>query len=431
MWKSISLQTRLSLLFCTMLMAAFAMVLAGLFAFSAGHLQNEREPVELLAAQIAGAINAELQADPARQEAITRLIRRLNDQPAGSLRFRDATAPQTPPAPAAFQVPAWFTRLIGAAGQPLVFPVASSSAELVLYPSDSADIYEKWIAFIIIGVVPAVLGVLVFAISQATVQATLRPLRDLRAAISRLKDGDYNAAVAYAGPPEIQRAGDEINALAGVLASLRASNNAFMKRVVSAQDDERAEIGRDLHDEFGPLLFAARANALALQKQNGDSQRSALASEISSIVEAIQKTNSRLLARLRPLDLDNLGLARNIAALIDGPAAKAGDLLAEVKLDPAIDRLDELSARTVYRFVQEAITNVLRHAKASKAGILATIHGSYVTAEVSDNGIGMADGIRLGRGLEGMKERISALGGTFLIDSNSSGTVVRCTLPLG
>jgi two-component system sensor histidine kinase UhpB len=431
MWTSLSLQTRLSLQFCAMLMAAFAIVLVGLFAFSTSHFQQEREPVELLAAQIAGAINAELRADPARQDAIMRLIRRLNDHPAGSLRFRDANTPETPPSRPAFQTPAWFTGLIAGEAPPIVFPVASSSAQLVLYPSNSADIYEKWIAFVFIGVVPALFGVAIFAISQASVRATLRPLWDLGAAISKLKDGDYSVAVARTGPPEVQRASDEINALAGVLGSLRASNNAFMKRIVRAQDDERAEIGRDLHDEFGPLLFAARANALALQKQNGDRQHSALASEISSIVEAIQKTNSRLLARLRPLDLENLGLTRNIAALIDSPAAKAGDLLAEVKLDLAIDRLDELSSRTVYRFVQEAITNVLRHAKASKAGILATINSSHVTAEVSDNGIGMPDGIRLGRGLDGMKERISALGGTFAIDSNSSGTVVRCTLPLG
>ena len=431
MWKSFSLQTRLSVLFCTLLLGAFAIVLTSLLVFSATHLQHEREPMEVMATQIAGAINAELRADPAQQAALTRLIRRLNDHPTGNLRFRDADTPPTPATPSAFQIPTWFNDLIDAGAQPLIFPVLSSSGQLVLYANNSADVYEKWIAFVFIGLAPVVLGTLVFGISQVSVEATLPPLRDLSAAISKLKDGDYSAAVAPVGPPEIQQTGDEINALAGVLTSLRTSNQAFMKRIVRAQDDERAEIGRDLHDEFGPLLFAARANALALQRLSGDPRHSALASEISSIVEAIQRTNSRLLARLRPLDLENLGLTRNIAALIDGPAAKASDLLAQVKLDPAIDTLDELSARTVYRFVQEAITNVLRHAKASKAGILATIDGAHVTAEVTDNGVGMPDGIRLGRGLAGMKERISALGGTFLIDSGSSGTVVRCTLPLG
>jgi two-component system, NarL family, sensor histidine kinase UhpB len=313
----------------------------------------------------------------------------------------------------------------------MLFALEGTSAQLMLFPTDAADVYEKWIAFLLVAAAPFVLGLFVFGIAQVTVRAALRPLRELAAAITRLKTGDYKQPVHCAGPPEIRQACDELNALAGVLTSLRASDHAFIKRIVNAQDNERAEIGRDLHDEFSPLLFAARANAHALQAHGGNPDIAALAAEISRIVEAIQRTNGRLLARLRPLDLENLGLVRNIAALIDSPAARAGHLAAEIQLDPAIDRLDELSARTVYRFVQEAITNVLRHAKASKASVHATTHGSLLTAEVSDNGAGIPEGARLGRGLEGMKERISALGGTFLVTSNTSGTVVRCTLPLG
>ena len=414
-----------------MLATAFAIVMACLLAFSVNHLQHEREPSELLAAQIGDAINAELRGDPASRDVVARLLNRLNEQTRGSLRYRDAataeiTVPESP-----FQVPAWFGRLIGAETAPRMLAIDSLSAQLLLYPNDSADVYEKWIAFVFLVAAPFVLGLLAFVIAQRTVEATLRPLLDLGAAISRLKGGDYNRPVACHGPPEIRRACEQINTLAGVLTELRVSNHAFMKRIVSAQDDERAEIGRDLHDEFSPLLFAARANAHALRMQGGDPERTALAGEISRIVEAIQRTNSRLLARLRPLDLQNLGLTRNIAALIDSPAAKAGNLAADIRLDPALDRLDELSARTVYRFVQEAITNILRHAKASKAEVLATIQGSLLTAEVSDNGVGMPDGTLLGRGLQGMKERIDALGGTFLVASNSAGTVVRCTLPVG
>jgi two-component system sensor histidine kinase UhpB len=413
-----------------MLVATFAMVMAGLLVFSAEHLEKERAPTEEMVVQIAGALTAELDAEPGAREALTRVLRRLNEQPTGSLRYRDpGTAVITPPA-AIFEVPAWFGRLVGAETKPRTQALPGLSGELLLYPTDAADLYEKWVAFVITLAAPVLLGLLAFGISQLTVQATLRPLHELGAAIARLREGDYNRPVDCDGPPEIRRACEQINALSGVLTTLRNSNHAFMKRIVSAQDDERAEIGRDLHDEFSPLLFAARANARALQAKGGAAEVKAIATEISRIVESIQKTNSRLLARLRPLDLENLGLIRNITALIDSPAAKAGNLAADIKLDPALDQLDELSARTVYRFVQEAITNVLRHAKASQTGILATIQGSSVTAEVSDNGIGMAEDTLLGRGLLGMKERIDALGGTFLVASNPVGTVVRCTLPV-
>jgi two-component system, NarL family, sensor histidine kinase UhpB len=430
MWESLSLPTRLSVLFCTLLMGVFAMVLVALFAFSINHLKHEREPGTLLAAQIAASVNSEIQANPSQQQTIVNVLRRLNDDPAGNLRYRDATTSYTSPLPSAFAVPAWFGELIGAETQPALLPVTATSGELVLYPSDAADVYEKWVAFLILLLTPIILGALAFGVSQLTVQATLRPLREAAAGISRLKAGDYNVALNCAGPPEVQRACTEINALAGVLASLNATNRAFMKRLVSAQDDERAEIGRDLHDEFAPLLFAARANAHALQNPHADADLAPLAREISSIVEAIQKANNRLLARLRPLDLVNLGLTRNIGALVASPAARAGNLSADLHLDPAIDQLDEVAARTIYRFLQEAVTNVLRHAIASRAGIRATIHDSFITAEVADNGVGLAAGTELGRGLEGMKERISALGGTFALESGPSGTVVRCTLPL-
>jgi two-component system sensor histidine kinase UhpB len=433
MWKSFSLQSRLSVLFCTVLLAVFAVVLAGLLAFSAVHLENERQPPVRVAAQITEAINAELsRADPARREAIAGLLWRLNEQPDSLLRYREAPTAQLIPPPAWFSIPDWFGKLVGAETQPQVFAIDAAAGELVLFPSDSADVYEKWIAFLLVAAAPFVLGLLAFGMTQMTVRATLHPLRELAAAISRLKTGDYRQSVVAQGPPEIRRACEEINELADMLTSLRESNNGFVKRIVSAQDDEREEIGRDLHDEFSPLLFAARANALALQSHGSTNpELAAQAAEISRIVESIQRTNGRLLARLRPLDLENLGLVRNIAALIDSPAARAGNLLTEIRLDPEIDRLDELSARMVYRFVQESITNILRHARASKAAILATMSGSMLTAEVSDNGVGMPQGTQLGRGLEGMKERISALGGTFLITSNSAGTVIRCTLPLG
>ena len=431
MWTSLSLQSRLSVLLCAIFTGACLIVLAALVGFSISHLRHEREPAGLLGAQVAGAITAELRADPAQRELIVRLLRRLNEQPAGHLRYVEVDAPLPPALPPAFDVPRWFGWLVDAETQPASISLPALPGQLVLHPSDSADVYEKWIAFLTIALAPLVLGIVAFAVSRATVGAALQPLRELSTAISRLRDGDYGVEVACEGPPEMRRTCDEVNALAKVLTSLRAGSQAFGKRIVSAQDDERADIGRDLHDEFGPLLFAARANAHALQKRCGDLQLSALAGEISGIVEAIQRTNSRLLARLRPLNLADVGLAQSVAALIDSPALKVGKLAADIDLDPAIDRLDELSAHTVYRFVQEALTNALRHAKASKANIVATVHGSLVTAEVSDDGVGMSEGTALGRGLEGMRQRIGVLGGSFAVSSSSAGTVVRCTLPVG
>src|SRR6476659_3306199 len=100
MWKSLSLQTRLSVLFCTMLIVTFAFLLLALIAFSTRHLQYEREPAEQIAAQVANAFNAELASNPSEREVMTRLLRRFNEQPEGILRYRDSATPDTPPRPA-------------------------------------------------------------------------------------------------------------------------------------------------------------------------------------------------------------------------------------------------------------------------------------------------------------------------------------------
>jgi signal transduction histidine kinase len=101
------------------------------------------------------------------------------------------------------------------------------------------------VAFKFVVGTPLLLGLLAFGISRLTVQATLRPLREAAAAITKLKLGDYKVVLNCSGPPEVRRACAAINALAEVLASLQTENRSLMKRLVSAQDDERAEIGRD------------------------------------------------------------------------------------------------------------------------------------------------------------------------------------------
>jgi two-component system, NarL family, sensor histidine kinase UhpB len=429
MWTSLSLQNRLSVLFCTLLLGTFMLVQVGLFAFSIRHLEEEREPVGRIAAQIAGAVNAELKANPSARDAILNTLRRLNDDPVGYVRYREAATDEMPPRSSEYTVPDWFRRAIAAETGLSPFPVEPQGT-LMLYPSDAADVYEKWLAFLITLVTPLVLGVLAFAISRVTVRTALRPLDQAVTALSRLRQGDYSGPIPIAGPPDVRQTFHEISALAGVLSQLKESNRAVMKRIVSAEDDERAEIGRDLHDEFAPLLFAARANAHALQKPQDKSNLAALARDISSAVESIQKINARLLARLRPLDLRTLGLSRSIAALTEGPAAKSAQLSVRLTLDPAINGLPDVVARTIYRFVQEALTNVLRHANASCAAVSVGVGEARVSAEVFDNGRGFVAGTALGRGLEGMKERVAILGGEFHLETSTSGTTARCALPL-
>jgi two-component system sensor histidine kinase UhpB len=205
----------------------------------------------------------------------------------------------------------------------------------------------------------------------------------------------------------------------------------LIRKMVSIQDDERRDIARELHDELGPLLFAIRANVIAMVDSGAlDQEKSdSPAQKVLQSVEALQSTNRRILDRLRPMHIEELGLQASIQKLLRGVRSQAPSIDVVFQIDPALEAVDGVVAQTVYRVLQEGITNVLRHAEADQMRLMATISDGQVLMEISDNGIGMAADAAFGRGLTGMRERVRALGGTFELSRSDGRTYVRCSLP--
>ncbi len=137
--------------------------------------------------------------------------------------------------------------------------------------------------------------------------------------------------------------------------------------MVSLQDDERRDIARELHDELGPLLFGIRANTVAVLETipPGDESLAASTQGILQSVEALQQANRRILDHLRPLYIQELGLERSIQTLFRMPARRRPRSSLRRDIDPRLNAIDGLLSQTVYRVIQEGVTNVLRHANAS------------------------------------------------------------------
>ena len=206
----------------------------------------------------------------------------------------------------------------------------------------------------------------------------------------------------------------------------------MLRKIVSLQDDERRDIARDLHDELGPLLFGIRANAVALQDDSPPDRK--LAASVGAMlesVEALQQTNRRILDRLRPLHIRELGLEKSIQALLQYARSQTPGLKLTLRIDPAVNDVDGLLSQTVYRVIQEGVTNVLRHANAGAMSVEATIEGAQVVVEISDDGVGFSADLPFGRGLTGMHERVRALSGSFEFKRENGRTYVRCCLPAG
>jgi two-component system sensor histidine kinase UhpB len=423
-------------MFLTALIAG--LVLLRLFA--ADQIVDENEPAGRSSVLIAGALNRALSASSNPQATLEAFVAELNTSGAHVIKFRTAGA--SPRARTendasrggSGRVPAWFGHLLSlpelARHTPIVIE-GERVGDLVFEPDMAADIYEKWIGFLAIVASGFALTFFTVAITYLTVDAALRPLRDLGAGLARLRDGHYTDRIACAGPPEIRGSCDAANELADTLAQLNRENRSLMRKMVSLQDDERRDISRELHDELGPLLFAIRANVIAMVDNGGaDQNKSDCPSQkVLQSVEALQFTNRRILDRLRPMHIEEFGLQSSIQKLVRSVRSQAPAIDVVFEIDPALDAVDGVVSQTVYRVLQEGITNVLRHAEATQMRLAAIVLGGQVLVEISDNGVGMAADAAFGRGLTGMRERVRALGGTFELSRGEGRTNVRCSLP--
>jgi signal transduction histidine kinase len=199
-----------------------------------------------------------------------------------------------------------------------------------------------------------------------------------------------------------------------------------------AREEERARISRELHDELGQELTALNL-ALSLTQQRFQREPQSIAAnltELTALVARTQSTTRNLVSELRPRMLDELGLGHAIEWLMRQTEERTGVVCTLSSGD--LSTLPSNLASVAFRIVQEALTNVARHAQAKNVSISIIANGNTLELAVSDDGIGMPRPVpRRGFGIIGIRERANALGGTISIESRSGGgTTLRAQLPI-
>lgn len=436
MWQRLSFRTQLFLPLGLSFLAALAMGGLLLQTFAAGQLADENEPGRRSTQAVAVALNSSLSAADNPRKMLDAFVNSLDTS--SDIQFHPL---QAGPAPSVRDrlrevhgVPQWFVDLIAIPDMAAASPVIIEGrrvGDIVFMPNLSADLFEKWIAFLALTGLIAVLMVLTGAIAYLFARSSLRPLQNLGDGLTRIRRGDYATPIPVAGPPEIRRSCEEANSLAATLAQLSQDNRDLLHRLVSLQDNERRDLARELHDELGPLLFSIRAGTIALSEaapQTGSLGNSM--QEVMRSVEALQQTNRRILDRLRPLYIEELGLEASVQTLLRNFRRQAPHVSLTAALDPDLNEIDGPLAQTVYRLIQEALTNVLRHAAARNAHVQASITGETLAIDISDDGAGFPADNVFGRGLTGMHERVRALSGSLSLLRADERTYVRCRLPV-
>ena len=204
-------------------------------------------------------------------------------------------------------------------------------------------------------------------------------------------------------------------------------------RVLEAREEEKTLIARELHDELGQLLTALKMDVAWLRERLTDGGLAARAHEMAALLDQTVASTRRISAELRPLMLDDLGLADAATWLVDEFGKRSG-IHCELR-SAGIAGLDVAKpvATAVYRALQESLTNIARHSAAKQAWINLEAQDGAIRLEIEDDGRGIAPqdvAKRRSLGLKGMRERFSYLGGTFdVARAPRGGTRVRITVP--
>jgi two-component system, chemotaxis family, CheB/CheR fusion protein len=213
------------------------------------------------------------------------------------------------------------------------------------------------------------------------------------------------------------------------LESLSVSRQHLLERLVSAGEEERKRIARELHDEMGQHLTALKVSLEGLQPETDPVRH------MKQIVGSLDESVDRLTLELRPPTLDDLGLSGAIGSLIEQFTAASG-IRADVHT-PGSDgaRLPEPVETTLYRVLQEALTNVWKHSGAKNVSVILERGPEQAQLIIEDDGQGFddadEDGARGRFGLLGIRERVSLIGGTFNIESaRGRGTTLYVRVPL-
>ncbi|OGA51847.1 MAG: hypothetical protein A3G25_21750 [Betaproteobacteria bacterium RIFCSPLOWO2_12_FULL_63_13] len=203
----------------------------------------------------------------------------------------------------------------------------------------------------------------------------------------------------------------------------------------SVQEEERKRIARELHDELSQKLTVLKLQtALALSTfAQGDSDLNRQLKDIDSLLTETMHSVSQIATNLRPVVLDELGLVVALRDLVERFSERT-KIECEFSVHPPDLSIDDKLAMPLYRMVQESLTNVARHAEASETTVSLHRDGSgMLTLSISDNGKGVSDEDRPGRGsfgLMGMRERAAMLGGELRVHSRSgAGTLIEIVIP--
>lgn len=334
--------------------------------------------------------------------------------------------------------PDWFYELLGVRPTASLIRIPGGAAvelAIALRTDPHNEVSEVWTEYrdgmLIVFVFCAASFALIFWLAGRS----LRPLETLAGGFRKIGTGDYRTRVEAQGPPEIEALAQAFNVMAERLGALEERNERLHTQLLRIQDEERADLARDLHDDVGPFLFAVNVDVSSIMRladQRGDEETLERGRSIREAVSHMQKHVKSILGRLRPTGVTDIGLSQAVANLGVFWRRRHPEIAIEFDMGPPEVTFGDAADSTLYRLIQESLTNAIRHGSPHYIRVIITIESDAdVVLQVMDDGVGLgASTEREGFGLTGMRERIAALGGTLAVRNREGGRGVCVTARL-
>jgi two-component system sensor histidine kinase UhpB len=334
--------------------------------------------------------------------------------------------------------PPWFVSLIGVPARMEELPLPTFAAPfraIRLETNPNNEVLEAWTPFREATVLISLLFLMSGVVIWWSITFALRPLATVSAALKSVGAGEFEARLPIGGPAETQVIVHAFNRMTQDLSVARDRNHGLYRQLLSAQEAERKDIARDLHDDIGPLLLSIIIDVAALEigfSKNEDTQAVLSLQSIAKTVGEAQQLIRAIVNRLRPIGLAEFGVRRAVENLVIFWKRRHPAVTFDLDLDQSFDSLGEQLDLTVFRIVQEALVNALRHGQPTRIGVSfrpAPDSAPEVVVEVVDDGKGTAC-ITPGFGLTGMRERVESAGGRLTtLSQPGGGFIMRAILP--
>lgn len=316
----------------------------------------------------------------------------------------------------------------GAIGQYPGFTVG----EFVVTPNLDSEALAVWQQ--IRTVLGMTLGILLLnLLVYLPVRRALLPTEQILAVLRRMEGGDLAARMPRPRLIELHRIAAGFDHLTGRLQKTMAEQRHLAQRLLAVREEERRHLARELHDEFGQCLTSIGAETAFITARTRECQPELLpaAQSIAAVTAHMLESLQGILSQLRPIGLEEFGLRAGLEQLVGGWQRRLTGCTFELLIDGEIDDLPDDLTVSLYRIIQESLTNALRHGDPKRVTVRLSRETSRCILSVEDDGEGRpASSVGSGLGVLGMNERVAALAGRFSIAARSPrGMRVRAEFP--